>query len=62
MEGGVAIRVENRPYVPAYINGAGPFWLVLDTGSAGSFVGRGVAGSLGLRRTRTGSRPWRRCA
>jgi predicted aspartyl protease len=40
--------VDNRVFIPAKINGKGPFWVILDTGAAGTVM-RGTADRLGLK-------------
>ncbi|MCK5733782.1 MAG: aspartyl protease family protein [Candidatus Latescibacteria bacterium] len=44
----VGIRVYGRPYVPAFINGIGPFWLLFDTGCIGCRITPQVAQKLDL--------------
>ena len=48
MDQEIAMRVHDRTYVPVFINEAGPFWLLLDTGCVGSFITRRVAEMLAL--------------
>jgi predicted aspartyl protease len=45
---GVTIRVHDKPYVPAFINGRGPVWFLLDTGCLGCFLSRRAADGLAL--------------
>lgn len=44
----VPIEIQNRPYVPAFINGQGVFSLLFDTGSVGCDLSREVAQALHL--------------
>lgn len=64
----VEIRIDGVLYVPAFINEAGPFWLLLDTGCTGCSVTPEVARRAGmevrdggvayLRRLTIGSVSW----
>ena len=44
----------NKIYLPARINGAGPFWLILDSGAAFDVLDRARADALGLALDETG--------
>lgn len=53
-DGGLAIQVEGRPFVPVCVNGEGPFTMVFETGHCAYTLSNGVRDLLGLKQDSRG--------